>query len=146
MSVMEIKDFDVWNEDKKAVHSSVVRVRFKDREVWWCKVGINVGYEINGKALFLRPVLIIRKISSNTFIGIPLTRKEKGAIDRKGVASFYYSLGDIVSDSEGKALESLLELSQIRLFDTRRLVSRQYRMHEKTFGQVKEKLRELLLL
>ena len=114
VSVMEIKDFDAWNEDKKVVHGSAAQVRFKDREVWWCKVGINVGYEINGKTLFLRPVLIIRKISSNTFIGIPLTRKEKGAIDQKGVSLFYYSLGDIVSDSEGKALESLLELSQIR--------------------------------
>lgn len=82
MSVMEMKDFDAWNEDKKVVHSSAAQVQFKDREVWWCKVGINVGYEINGKTLFLRPVLIIRKISSNTFIGIPLTRKEKGVIKK----------------------------------------------------------------
>jgi mRNA interferase MazF len=48
---------------------------FKEREVWWCSVGENVGVEISGKgAFFRRPVLVLRKLDSFTFIGAPLTR------------------------------------------------------------------------
>jgi mRNA interferase MazF len=48
---------------------------FKEREVWWCSIGENVGVEISGKGdYFRRPVLVLRKLDAFTFIGAPLTR------------------------------------------------------------------------
>ena len=48
---------------------------FKEREVWWCSTGENVGVEISGKGrYFRRPVLVLRKLDAFTFIGLPLTR------------------------------------------------------------------------
>ena len=48
---------------------------FREREIWWCSVGENVGMEISGKgAFFRRPVLVLRKLDAFTFIGAPLTR------------------------------------------------------------------------
>ena len=40
-------------------------------------MGENVGIEINGKGKrFLRPVLILKKLSKNGFLGVPLTSQE----------------------------------------------------------------------
>ena len=37
-------------------------------------IGKNIGYETLGKQeLFLRPVLVYKKLSKSTFVGIPLT-------------------------------------------------------------------------
>ena len=39
------KDFDRWNSKKKVVNLSSRFVRFHEREIWWCTIGINVGRE-----------------------------------------------------------------------------------------------------
>ena len=49
----------------------------KPREIWWCNLGKNIGYEMNGKGdNFRRPVLIFKKVSSNHSIIVPLTTQE----------------------------------------------------------------------
>ena len=47
----EEKDFDKWNIIKKQVNTKeVIRdLFFYEREVWWCSLGLNVGYEQDGK-------------------------------------------------------------------------------------------------
>ena len=51
---------------------------FKEREIWWCYIGENIGEEISGKnSGFERPVLVLRKLNMFTFIGLPLTRTLK---------------------------------------------------------------------
>jgi len=40
------KDFDKWNNDKKGLDHKSKNVFFHDREVWWCKIGVNVGDRI----------------------------------------------------------------------------------------------------
>ena len=140
------KDFDEWNAVKKDVHGSGVRALFKNREVWWCQIGANVGYEIDGKqGLFVRPVLVLRKISADTFVGIPLTKKKKDTITRKNLTHLYYILRENIQGDDGRGYCSTLDLSQIRLFDARRLISRKYRIHENTFRKVKAGIQELLL-
>ena len=55
---MHAKDFDRWNEKKKHVEATERIFYVKEREIWWCMLGVNVGREIDGKNdVFERPVL-----------------------------------------------------------------------------------------
>ena len=71
------KDFNGWIRIKAKLHFKETLRSFNEGEIWWCNIGENVGCEICGKGKdFLRPVLIITKLSRYNFIGIPLTSKE----------------------------------------------------------------------
>jgi len=103
-----MKDFDSWNDQKKVIDSSSNKKTFHEREIWFIKIGENVGFEQNGKGgEFLRPVIIFKKFSKNVFLGIPLTKTVKNT-------KFYASF-------EFKGLTSSAILSQVRLFDSKRL-------------------------
>ena len=40
---------------------------FKEGEIWWCSIGLNVGDEEYGKGpFFQRPVLIFKKFTKNS--------------------------------------------------------------------------------
>ncbi len=72
------KDFDKWNEIAKSVdlNNKNREVFFREQEIWWCSVGVNIGSEIDGKNdQFERPVLIIRKINNELIFIAPLTTK-----------------------------------------------------------------------
>lgn len=74
MAKQEKKDFHEWIEVKSDLHFAGVFRDVKEGDIWWCSMGENVGVEINGKQeLFLRPVLVLRKLSRLGFMGIPLT-------------------------------------------------------------------------
>lgn len=71
-----IKDFDTWNEQTKLLNAISEEMSFRTREVWWCALGVNIGSEQDGKnEKFERPVVIVRRISKDLFIGVPLTSK-----------------------------------------------------------------------
>ncbi len=73
---MHYKDFDRWNERKKHIDTKDRIFYVKEREIWWCTLGINVGKEIDGKNdVFERPVLILKVLSKETFLILPLTTK-----------------------------------------------------------------------
>ncbi len=74
-----IKNFKQWLLLKEKLHYAAKPVPFiNEGEIWWCSVGINVGHEIDGKSeLFVRPVLIFKKLSEDTFWGIPGTTQNK---------------------------------------------------------------------
>lgn len=125
------KDFDRWNIQKKIIDGSENKKTFHEREVWFIKIGENVGFEQNGKGEeFLRPVVVYKKFSKNVFLGIPLTRTIKEG-------KFYSSF-----DFKGQA--SVAILSQIRLFDSKRLSYAAGRMSKGDYGKLKEKLIELI--
>ena len=55
--------FDEWNNDKKVIHKEELPEFFvNEREIWYTKLGINIGNESNGKKEFRRPVLVLRKV------------------------------------------------------------------------------------
>ena len=126
-----MKDFDSWNGQKKVLDSLQNKKTFHEREIWFIKIGENVGFEQNGKGdEFLRPVIIFKKFSKNVFIAIPLTKTVK---DTKFYASFTF-----------KDITSSAILSQIRLFDSKRLAYPIGRMSQGDFDVVKQKLIALL--
>lgn len=69
-----MSDYDRWNEIKKDIAKKEQFLTFKVREIYWLNVGQNIGYEVFGKGSdFLRPVLVFRKFSKDSFLGVPLT-------------------------------------------------------------------------
>ena len=126
------KDFDAWNEAKKAIQKGNARMFYHEREVWWCSLGINIGDEQDGTGRnFDRPILIIREFNEHIFLGIALIGKKK-------VGEYYFSLGT-VDDREASVV-----LSQIRLIDTKRLVRKIATLEEGIFEELKSALRRTL--
>ncbi len=126
-------EFDGWNVYKIRLSDPDRHVvYFKEREVWWCSIGVNIGYEENGKGVdFCRPVLILRKFSNSAFIGVPLS-----SVNKSG--KFYYSF----CLDQGKASVALL--SQIRFLDARRLISRVGIIDAVDFYNIRKSVKELL--
>ncbi len=129
-----MKRFDAWNEVKKSIDDNNTFYTFKVREIYWLKVGQNVGYETQGKGKeFLRPVLIFRKFSKDTFLGIPLTTSTK---DDMFHCAFDYKISK----------KSCASLSQIKLFDAKRINQKDGKMSVIDFEKLKIKLKKLLEL
>ena len=99
---------------------------FKEGELWWCHIGMNIGREIYGKgAAFSRPVLIYKKLSADLFLGIPLTSKLKEG-------NWYVPV--MYNTKEGRAI-----LNQIRTLDRKRLIKRIGTLNSEHFLQIQEK-------
>ena len=126
------KDFRKWHDKKTQVDEIVKRPFFHDGKIWFCHLGINVGFEEDGLGKdFLRPVIIIRKFNKEIFWAIPLTRTNKKT-------KYYFSF------SFDKNVISTAILSQIRLVDARRLSYKIGDISSKDFKELKEKLKALL--
>lgn len=126
------KDFQLWYKNKEKIHYNKIRPFFDKREVWFCVLGVNVGFEQDGSENFLRPVLIIRKFNNEIFWGLPLTKKLK-----KG--KYYYQF---LINKKNKP--STVILSQIRLIDAKRLQYKIGDVNNKEFEDIKKRLIELL--
>jgi len=69
-----MKKFDEWNEVKKEVNKNKRRLGIKLREIFWAKIGVNIGDEEYGKGQnFTRPVIVIQQLSRDLFLGVPTT-------------------------------------------------------------------------
>ncbi len=55
-----MKDFDTWNNLKKGVNAGKGKL-YKERDIWWCSLGVNVGFEQDGTGnSYERPVVVLR--------------------------------------------------------------------------------------
>jgi len=125
------KDFDKWNKSKELIHYKNEDKFYHEREVWWCSLGINIGFEQDGKGdRFSRPVLIIKGFSKNVFLSVPLTTKLK--------EGRYYN--DIILN-DGVKRKAIL--SQIRLIDSKRLIEKVCTIDEIQFKTIKQKIIQL---
>lgn len=125
------KDFSNWHRLKATIHSTHSAPTFKQREVWWCSIGVNVGHESDGKSRFFnRPVLVLRKFNVHMFWGVPLTTKIKDSF-------FYHRI-------HFKDREQCVMLSQLRLWDSRRLTDKIGQLTSEQFHDVRKALKGLL--
>lgn len=132
-----IKDFDAWNTKKKLAHVANKRLFFHNREIWYCSIGANIGFEQDGKGEdFLRPVVILKKFNNEIFWGIPLTKSKK-PIPQKS-EKYYFSFSFV------PGIKSLTVLSQMRLIDACRLTRHVGVMTESDFRELTKKLKALL--
>lgn len=103
------KDFDLWNEKKKALNRDSEPLYYHEGEIWWVHLGVNVGFEIDGKAgNFARPVVVLRKYNKHSFLALPLTTSASRS-------AWKLPLG-LVGGKQAFAV-----MSQLRNIDSRRL-------------------------
>ena len=127
------KDFDVWNTNKKEIEKGTPDFLYNEGEIWWCSVGLNIGEETCGKGdTFRRPILVIKKLSRKSCIGIPLSTQKK-----EGTRFAEISV-------QGESRFALLY--QIRMFSTNRFQRRMASLELSQLNIVKEKLEALLEL
>ncbi len=94
-------------------------------------MGLNIGKEIYGKgADFTRPVLILKKLSKDKFIGIPLTTSFNDS-------PYYFPLN--VKNRHGA-----LCFNEIRVFSAKRLKDKIEKINDNIFKKIKEKIAQFI--
>ena len=125
------KDFDGWNEIKKKTDAEQSRL-YTVREIWWCRLGVNVGTEQHGSGeWYVRPCVIIRGFGPDACLVVPLTTSGREH-------SLRLSVG-IVDGKEARA-----NLSQLRVIDTRRLERKIGFLEKEIFTKLRKAVRDLL--
>lgn len=126
------KDFNKWNELKQQIDQNQKQLIFKERDVWWCSVGINIGHEENGKnEFFTRPVLVIRKFNRQLFLGVPLTTKCKEN-------RYYHKI--LFKEKEQCAM-----LSQVRVFESKRMRKRMGELPSNQLDIIKRAISDIVI-
>jgi len=124
--------FDVWNEQKKETHEASMMRYFHEREIWFLRMGKNIGYEQGGKGdEFQRPVIVLKKFNQSLFLGIPLTSKKK--------QGKYYIPIPPINKKENRAI-----ISQIRLLDGKRLLRKVGMLSKINFILLKKIILEMI--
>ncbi len=126
-------DYDGWNEEKKVLNAFTKsqKTHPRMRQIWFVKLGLNIGHEIDGKGEFSRPVLVISKIGS-LFWCIPLTTKHKD--------DFFHFL---IRSVEFPGKTSSLLLSQGRILDQKRFLEYRGTVSKSEFKKIQKKLRRM---
>jgi len=112
-----MKDFDLWNNDKKLIEfKDISKIVCKKRQIWLCKIGENVGNELSKSNEFIRPILIL-----NSFLGgdliliLPLTTKYSISYE-----NFLFKLDKKI----GLKFDSYVALNQIKVISKKRLLNK----------------------
>ena len=127
---LKLDEFDEWNSHKKEIHFKDKKVYIKEGRVYLVVVGYNIGAEVYGKGkYFLRPVVVLKKLSSKTFLGIPLTTKENGFF------SLIY-----------KNVKSYAMFNQARTFDVKRIFKYHGMIKRSDFYKLKEEFKKYISL
>jgi mRNA-degrading endonuclease toxin of MazEF toxin-antitoxin module len=126
------KDFDGWNERKKTANARRDPPFCHERELWWCTLGLNVGSEQDGSGDdYRRPVLVLKGLSIETCLVIPLTTSARR-----------HPLRPAIGMVAGKNAHALL--SQMRVIDTKRLVRKIGRLDQDRFTKIREAAKGML--
>lgn len=125
------KDFDDWNEVKKKTENEQLRL-YTVREIWWCRLGLNIGTEQDGKGeWYVRPCIILRGFGPDACLVAPLTTSPREHALRVAIEK--------INGEEAKA-----NLSQIRVIDTRRLEEKIGFLDLDIFSKLRKTAKDLL--
>lgn len=129
-----IKEFDKWIDRKKALHNQISSPpHINERDVWWTSIGVNIGFEEDGKnENFVRPVLIVKKFNNEIFLGVPLSTKIK---DNK----YYIQIS--IKDRTVSAM-----ISQLRVFSTKRIWNKLVELDKGDYSKILEEIKSLFIL
>lgn len=126
------KDFDGWNTKKQNIDTSESTRFYREREVWWCHLGLNIGSEQDGSGKkFARPVLILKGLSKTTCFIVPLTTSAESH-------AFRVPLGVV----DGRPAQAII--SQMRVVDTRRFINRMDTISQNLFEKVQTSAAKLI--
>lgn len=134
------KKFTEWGNEKKKIHNKKNEEFYVNtREIWYVKMGVNIGFESDGKGEFIRPVLVLKKIG-NLFLTLALTSKGKDG-------HFLYQKLKEVSFLEGydaKKDSSYAILSQVKVMDKKRFEDRMGYVSKNEFAEIQKKLKKIM--
>lgn len=126
------KDFDGWNERKKKIDCFVQVPFFQEREIWWCHLGLNVGFEQNGSGdTYQRPIVVLKKWGKGTCLVLPVTSSNSHH-------PYRLSIGSI------RGTESYAIISQVKTIDARRLTEKILTLEVECFEYIRKTTREYL--
>jgi mRNA interferase MazF len=129
--IQYIKPFEKWLKVKVRLQNEKNLPTIQEREIWWCSIGINIGVEEDGKGdVYSRPVLIIKKFSSSSFLGVPLTTQIK--------ERWYYHLIHLHNKQQ------CVMITQLCLFDTKRLTTKLGKLSVEQFNNVKTAIKNVI--
>jgi len=127
---IDMNIYDKWNSLKKQLNEKDKIIKFSQGNIYFMSIGINIGHETYGKdSLFLRPVLVYKKLSKTMFVGIPLTSSTKEG-------SYYFSF----NYKKGKTSTAML--NQIRVLDIRRTEYLSGRINKNIFRNLELKVKD----
>ncbi len=125
------KQFLDWIKVKIKLNNSQRKTFFKERDVYWASFGKNIGSEQDGKnENFTRPVLVLKRFNSETFLSVPTSTKVKND-------KFHYFL-------RGRENIYFIKLSQLRLLSSKRLLKKIERISIEDFEKIKEKIKKVI--
>ncbi len=128
-----IKKFQDWFNIKPKIDSKTTLATFKERDVFWCSLGCNIGFEQDGKnEQFSRPILILKKFNPFCFFCIPLSTKIKP--DNKFYFPFVFKRKNISA-----------VLSQIRFLDAKRLQEKMGSISPKDFEDIRRGIKNNII-
>ena len=128
------KDYLKWHHNKKILNDreDIKNIFFREKEIWWVALGVNVGFEQDGKGEeFRRPVLIIKKFNQYVVLALPLTTRIK--------KNKYYVSIDLGDDIPRMAI-----ISQIRLIDSKRFIDKIGVVNEESVIGIKNAIKAML--
>ena len=126
------RDYKKWADVQERLNNKRKEKFFNEREIWWCAIGANIGYEIDGKGRrFTRPVVILRKFSANSCLVVPLSTRTKPGL-------YYLPLGNVDSKPAQAAL------SQLRVIDRRRLTLKVGTLSKNEFQELKKAVAQVV--
>ena len=128
------KDFKKWHSQKEYIHYQPIEsgLYFKEGDIWWARLGANVGFEQDGKGeSFSRPVLIIKKFNQHVFWAIPLSSKIKD--------NPYYME---CKSMDGRVRSAII--SQIKLVSVKRLTDKMSHVESRYLEEIKKAIKGLL--
>ena len=129
--------FDEWNEVKQKTHNTFRQVGFKPRDIFWLRAGQNIGSEEYGKGNeFQRPVLIVKKLTNNLFVGIPLTSKLKED------SNYFHTIS---YENKKKHIENSAMVLQLKTFDKKRLMGKIGVLNQSQFKIILEKITNMFI-
>jgi len=127
---VSIDDFDSWNEIKKKLHCKSRSPDCKKGDIWLCNIGRNIGVEQSCRnGFFARPVLVLRVFNKDMFLAIPITSSDKNLTKK-----YHYDLR-YIEKIRGYAI-----LSQIRVFDNKRLLRKITKVDSSVIQNIKNLL------
>lgn len=130
--IKELRWFNQWALLKPTIHFSEQGLFPKRREIWWARVGQNIGVEMNGKAdAFERPVLILRVFNKDFVLVVPISSRIKGG-------RYYYAFKNLRGE------ENVVILSQIKSVSSKRLLRIIGEMPVDVFRTIIMKLKNML--
>jgi len=132
-----MQKYDNWNKVKKSTQQNKRKLGIKPREIFWAKIGQNLGDEEYGKGKdFVRPLIIIRQLTGDLFIGVPTTTSQKDNND------YFHNISYI--DKTNQSVNSSAMILQQKVFSKKRILSKIGKVDSDSFKDIIEKLKKLI--